>query len=85
MTTFDPNMDYTLTSDKTTNDTNSIYETIMDVQNTLEEINQLLLCDWIKWISRHHQISRKQSLSPPDLEETITDSEQTSSMYDTIF
>jgi hypothetical protein len=43
MTTFDPDMDYTMPSDKTSNDTDSIYETIMDVQNTLEEINQLLL------------------------------------------
>jgi hypothetical protein len=43
MTTFDPNTDYSVASDKECNDTNSIYETIMDVQNTLEEINQLLL------------------------------------------
>ena len=43
MTTFDPNTDYTTASDKKCNDTDSIYETIMDVQNTLEEINQLLL------------------------------------------
>lgn len=43
MTTFDPDMDYTMPSNQTCNDTDSIYETIMDVQNTLEEINQLLL------------------------------------------
>lgn len=38
METFDPHVDYTTT----TSDHDSIYETIMDVQNTIQEINQLL-------------------------------------------
>jgi hypothetical protein len=71
MTTFDPNKDYTMTTD---NDQDSIYTTIMDVQNTLEEINQLLLATESMDIT-----------TLPALEETITDSQQTASVYDDIF
>ena len=72
MTTFDPNTDYTMASDKTCNDTDSIYETIMDVQNTLEEINQLLLAT--------------ESLDiETDGQETPKVIQQTGSVYDTIF
>lgn len=72
MTTFDPNTDYTMPSNKTCNGTDSIYETIMDVQNTLEEINQLLLA--------------AESLEiETDDQETPNATQQTGSVYDTIF
>jgi hypothetical protein len=71
MTTFDPNTDYTMSSDKTSNDSNSIYEIIMDVQNTLEEINQLLATESMDIETDVHEYS-------PEIQ-------QTTALYDDIF
>ena len=73
MTTFDPNTDYTMPSDKTCNDTDSIYETIMDVQNTLEEINQLLLATESMAIDTDGQVKDSSEI------------QLTTSLYDGIF
>ena len=71
MTTFDPNTDYTMTSE--INHDSMIYATIMDVQNTLEEINQLLLA------------AKSTDIATPSLEETLMNSDQTASVHDNIF
>jgi hypothetical protein len=43
MTSFDPNKDYTLPATENTDNADSLYEIIMDVQNTLKDISDLLL------------------------------------------
>jgi hypothetical protein len=73
MTTFDPNTDYSVASDKTCNDTDSIYETIMDVQNTLEEINQLLLA------------TERMDIETEGQEKDSSEIQLTTSLYDGIF
>ena len=73
MTTFDPDMDYTMPSEKAPNDTDSIYETIMDVQNTLEEINQLLLA------------TERMDIETEGQEKDSSEIQLTTSLYDGIF
>lgn len=73
MTTFDPNTDYTMASDKKCNKTDSIYETIMDVQNTLEEINQLLLA------------TESMDIETDGDEQDSSELQLTTSLYDGIF
>ena len=43
MTSFDPNKDYTLSATENTDKADSLYDIIMDVQNTLKDISDLLL------------------------------------------
>ena len=73
MATFDPNTDYSVASDKTCNDTDSIYETIMDVQNTLEEINRLLLA------------TETVAMETDGQEKDSSEIQLTTSLYDGIF
>ena len=73
MTSFDPNTDYTLPVTEKTNTTDSLYDIIMDVQNTLQDISDLLLAR--DKIPQHDEMEQH---APRDQAELA-------SVYDTIF